>query len=179
MAFVRVWPPRAVVGCWPRDARKAASASLLDSGWLLEPVRLLDPTRLLDPSGSPTLSAALLGGTAPQGRGPSLPANEVSAVNGLVRLQTRADFLRVAAGSRRAVRPGLVLQAAPYPPGKGGALAVRVGFTASRKVGNAVIRNRAKRRLRAAASEVLGHDGRQGTDYVLIARAGTAARTYG
>jgi len=99
-------------------------------------------------------------------------------VNGLVRLKTRADFLRVAAGSRRAVRPGLVLQAAPYPPGKSGALAVRVGFTASRKVGNAVIRNRAKRRLRAAASEVLGRDGREGTDYVLIARAGTGERTY-
>ena len=99
-------------------------------------------------------------------------------MNGLVRLKTRADFLRVAAGSRRAVRPGLVLQAAPYPPGKSGALAVRVGFTASRKVGNAVIRNRAKRRLRAAASEVLGRDGRKGTDYVLIARAGTGERTY-
>jgi ribonuclease P protein component len=99
-------------------------------------------------------------------------------VNGLVRLKTRADFLRVAAGSRRAVRPGLVLQAAPYPPGTSGALAVRVGFTASRKVGNAVIRNRAKRRLRAAASEVLGRDGRKGTDYVLIARAGTGERTY-
>jgi ribonuclease P protein component len=71
-----------------------------------------------------------------------------------------------------------VLQAAPCPPGKSGALAVRVGFTASRKVGNAVIRNRAKRRLRAAASEVLGRDGRKGTDYVLIARAGTGARSY-
>jgi ribonuclease P protein component len=71
-----------------------------------------------------------------------------------------------------------VLQAAPYPPGKSGAPAVRVGFTASRKVGNAVIRNRAKRRLRAAASEVLGRDGRTGTDYVLIARAGTGERSY-
>ena len=99
-------------------------------------------------------------------------------MNGLVRLKTRADFLRIAAGSRRAVRPGLVLQAAPCPARKSGALAVRVGFTASRKVGNAVIRNRAKRRLRAAASEVLGRDGRKGTDYVLIARAGTGERTY-
>ena len=99
-------------------------------------------------------------------------------MNGLVRLKTRADFLRVAAGRRRAVRPGLVLQAAPHPSGMGGVEAVRVGFTASRKVGNAVIRNRAKRRLRAAASEVLGRDGRVGTDYVLIARAGTGERTY-
>jgi len=55
---------------------------------------------------------------------------------------------------------------------------VRVGFTASRKVGNAVVRNRAKRRLRAAAAEVLARDGRPGTDYVLIARAGTGERDY-
>ena len=56
--------------------------------------------------------------------------------------------------------------------------AVRVGFTASRKVGNAVVRNRAKRRLRAAAAEILARDGRCGTDYVLIARAGTGERRY-
>jgi ribonuclease P protein component len=72
----------------------------------------------------------------------------------------------------------LVLQAAPCPPGKSSVEAVRVGFTASRKVGNAVVRNRAKRRLRAAAAEVLGRYGRQGTDYVLIARAGTGERAY-
>ena len=55
---------------------------------------------------------------------------------------------------------------------------MRVGFTASRKVGNAVVRNRAKRRLRAAAAEILPRDGRPGTDYVLIARAGTGERRY-
>jgi ribonuclease P protein component len=101
--------------------------------------------------------------------------------NGLVRLKTRADFLRVAAARRRAVRPGFVLQAALRPPGSkpGGPLeAVRVGFTASRKVGNAVLRNRAKRRLRAAATAVLTGNGKKGTDYVLIARAGTGARPY-
>ena len=96
--------------------------------------------------------------------------------SGLVRLKSRADFLRVAATRRRAVRPGLVLQAAAAPPGSGEM--VRVGFTASRKVGNAVVRNRAKRRLRAAADEVLACDGRPGTDYVLIARAGTGERPY-
>jgi ribonuclease P protein component len=96
--------------------------------------------------------------------------------SGLVRLKTRADFLRVAAANRRAARPGLVLQAASAPPSE--AAAVRVGYTASRKVGNAVVRNRAKRRLRAAAAEVLARAARQGTDYVLIARAGTGARAY-
>jgi ribonuclease P protein component len=97
---------------------------------------------------------------------------------GLVTLKTRADFLRVAATRRRTARPGLVLQAAPQPTGGGAGERVRVGFTASRKVGNAVVRNRAKRRLRAAAAEVLARDGRPGTDYVLIARAGTGARRF-
>jgi ribonuclease P protein component len=98
--------------------------------------------------------------------------------SGLVRLKTRADFLRVAASRRWAVRPGLLLQAAAQPSGAGGGEVVRVGFTASRKVGNAVVRNRAKRRLRAAAAEVLVREGRPGTDYVLIARAGTGERRY-
>ena len=94
----------------------------------------------------------------------------------LVRLKTRADFLRVAATRARAARPGLVLQAAPQPGETGARL--RVGYTASRRVGNAVARNRAKRRLRAAAASVLPVLGRDGIDYVLIARAGTGARPY-
>jgi len=100
---------------------------------------------------------------------------------GLARLKRRADFLRVAATRRRAVRDGLILQAAPKPEGEGpdGKIGeLRVGYTASRRVGNAVTRNRAKRRLRAAAAEVIGRDGRKGTDYVLIARATTPSRRY-
>jgi ribonuclease P protein component len=96
--------------------------------------------------------------------------------SGLARLKRRADFLRIAAARRRAVRDGLILQAAPRPEGETGDL--RVGYTASRRVGNAVARNRAKRRLRAAAAEVIGRDGRKGTDYVLIARATTPSRPY-
>ena len=88
--------------------------------------------------------------------------------HGLVRLKTRADFLRVAAGRNRAVRPGLLLQAAVQPAGSADAAAVRGGFTA----------NRAKRRLRAAVAEVLGRSGRPGTDYVVIARGATGERPY-
>lgn len=73
--------------------------------------------------------------------------------------------------------PGLVLQSAPAPVG-GNNGSVRVGFTASRKVGNAVLRNRAKRKMRAAASSVLADRGRPGTDYVLIARASTPERPF-
>src|SRR5215470_17084604 len=97
---------------------------------------------------------------------------------GLVTLKTRADFLRVAAARRRAVAPGLVLQAARRPEGSGCTATVRVGFTASRKVGNAVTRNRAKRRLRSAAAATLRRNGKPGTDYVLIARASTVDRPY-
>ena len=76
------------------------------------------------------------------------------------------------------MRPGFILQAAPRPIEADGGQAVRVGFTASRKVGNAVIRNRAKRRLRSAAAEVLPCQGRPGTDYVIVARAATGERAY-
>jgi ribonuclease P protein component len=71
----------------------------------------------------------------------------------------------------------LILQAAARPAGIE-ARGVRVGFTASRKVGNAVVRNRAKRRLRAAAARILSGEGRSGTDYVLIARSDTAKRPF-
>jgi ribonuclease P protein component len=100
----------------------------------------------------------------------------------LTRLKTRRDFLRVAAGRVRAARPGLVLQAAPQPDDGNGAgpgeTAPRVGFTASKRVGNAVARNRAKRRLRAAAASVLARRGKPGIDYVLIARGDTGTRLF-
>jgi ribonuclease P protein component len=89
-------------------------------------------------------------------------------------LKRRTDFLRVAATRLRAVTPGLILQAAP---GRSGGT-IGVGFTATRKLGGAVVRNRAKRRLRAAAAGVLAKRGSPGTDYVLIARKDTAERPY-
>jgi len=55
---------------------------------------------------------------------------------------------------------------------------LRVGYTASKKIGGAVVRNRAKRRLRAAAAAVLPLSGLPGTDYVLVARHDTATRPF-
>lgn len=98
------------------------------------------------------------------------------------RLKQRRDFLRVAAHQRKWATPGLILQAAPMPeadrsaPGR--RPAVRVGFTVSRKVGNAVQRNRARRRLKAAAAEILPALAAPGTDYVVIGRKGTLDRSY-
>ncbi|MBV9152073.1 MAG: ribonuclease P protein component [Alphaproteobacteria bacterium] len=96
----------------------------------------------------------------------------------LVRLKTRADFVRIAAGRSRAVRQSFVLQAAPRPSADDNRGTLRVGFTASRKVGNAVVRNRAKRRLRAIAATVLPSKGRPGMDYVLVALATPRERPY-
>jgi len=74
--------------------------------------------------------------------------------------------------------PGLTLETcvSPAPAAKPGTL--RVGFTASRKVGGAVLRNRAKRRLRAAAASTLSLLGREGHDYVLVARTATLSRPF-
>ena len=93
------------------------------------------------------------------------------------RLKKRADFLRAAKGVRR-VEGAVTLELCRTPDGAAPADAWRVGFTASRKVGNAVARNRAKRRLRAAASQLLPLLGRQGHDYVLVARASTGTRAF-
>ncbi|MEK9672279.1 MAG: ribonuclease P protein component [Rhodospirillaceae bacterium] len=106
------------------------------------------------------------------------------------RLKHRAEFLKVAQSGRRWAQPGLVLQALDREKSgyghddsqgglhggvKGGLTetGARAGFTVTKKVGNAVIRNRVRRRLKAAAENVLATHGMAGHDYVLIGRAAT------
>jgi ribonuclease P protein component len=97
------------------------------------------------------------------------------------RLLDRKDFLRVAAVRRKWAAPGLILQAAANPePEAAGRHAEgrRVGLTASKKVGNAVARNRAKRRLRALVRDVMAEQAEPGHDYVIIARGETVKRSF-
>ncbi|MDA0261364.1 MAG: ribonuclease P protein component [Proteobacteria bacterium] len=96
------------------------------------------------------------------------------------RLKRRADFLRVARSGRKCATRGLVLQMAPTPLDTivNPPCDLRIGFTVTKRVGNAVIRNRARRRLRAAANQVLQTRAIAGFDYVLIARQSTPTRPY-
>ena len=107
------------------------------------------------------MSAAPLGQTQPP-----MPLPE--------RLQRRAEFLRVASKGRKAPVHGLVLQALPrddHGP-------ARIGFTVTKKVGNAVVRNRTRRRLKEAARLVLIAQPIVGVDLVLIGRDATRGRNF-
>lgn len=88
------------------------------------------------------------------------------------RLRKRSQFLTVARGER-AVTPSLILQAARR---NGEPM---IGFTVSRKVGNAVERNRAKRRLRAAVRELAPAHACPGHHYVVVGRRATLSASYG
>jgi ribonuclease P protein component len=93
----------------------------------------------------------------------------VAAGNKLEMLRKRAEFLAVASSGKRWVAPGFILQVgAAHDPSP----AIRYGLTATRKIGNAVTRNRARRRLRALAAQIMPFAAPE-HDYVLVARAST------
>lgn len=113
--------------------------------------------------------------TPPQAPLPGTDAGEGSPAAVVLRVTTltkRADFLRASRAAHVAM-PGFILQMRARPAA--GAEGVRVGYTCSKKVGNAVARNRAKRRLREIARLTLPSLGRNGMDYVLIGRSGTTS----
>ena len=94
-------------------------------------------------------------------------------------LRRRKEFLAAANRGRNCATPGLMLQARLRPGDEPAETPVRIGYTCSKKVGNAVARNRAKRRLRAAAAAAMPAAARAGWDYVLVGRAAvTAARPF-
>ena len=101
------------------------------------------------------------------------------------RLKQRSQFLRVAAARKKWVTPGLILQtreqAVAHAPTNLLSTPVsdlRVGFTASKKVGNSVARNRARRRLKAAVQTLFSQHAKSDMDYVLIGRQGTLGRPW-
>jgi ribonuclease P protein component len=85
------------------------------------------------------------------------------------------DFL-AANGGRRAAMPGFVLLVRDRADGDP---AKRIGFTVTKKIGKAVVRNRMKRRFRALAREILPLRGFAGSDHVMIGRSGGVERDFG
>ena len=106
---------------------------------------------------------------------PTVQSNSVP----ITRLKRRRDFVSITSRGQKWATPGFVLQSHrrkdPETTSRNG---IRVGFTVTKKVGNAVIRNRARRRLKAVAGDVIATHGQDLFDYVLIGRAGTLKRPY-
>jgi ribonuclease P protein component len=90
------------------------------------------------------------------------------------RLKKRGEFLRAASAGKKAAVGGVVLQALP----RADTLPARLGFTVTKKVGNAVVRNRTRRRLKEAARLLLVERKLTGVDLVLIGRDSTRKRKF-
>ena len=95
----------------------------------------------------------------------------------LTRILKRSEYLRVKQRGTSVAKPGLVMQAASGA-NNSSYLYPRVGFTVSKRVGNAVKRNRARRRLKSIASDILLKEGFPAWDYVFIGRLVTLDRPY-
>lgn len=100
-------------------------------------------------------------------------------------VKKRRDFLAAAASGKKCGTKGLLLQIRAHDPAApdSGSKKIptpsqRFGLTASKRVGNAVRRNRAKRRLRALANAILPVEARSDCDYILVARPETVTRAF-
>ena len=97
--------------------------------------------------------------------------------NPVERMVRRSQYVRVARARKYVAVKGLILQFEIKDPNEGGNKH-RVGFTVSKKVGNAVVRNRARRRLKSVVNDVLTSSEEWPLDLVLIGRASTLKRSY-
>lgn len=105
---------------------------------------------------------------------PAITTGPLAVSACLTTITKRPDFLRASRAMRKATQ-GFILQARKRAPSEVDPELIRIGYTCSKKVGNAVKRNRAKRRLREIARDVLPEMGHAGWDYVLIGRSGATA----
>jgi len=106
-------------------------------------------------------------------------SRELTGVDNVIGLKKRADFLSVSKDGFKSTRPNLILLAKRQE--KRGVIpeySCRVGYTASKKVGNAVERNRCRRRLRAAVRELMPRFGIDNYDYVIIGKSSTVTSRY-
>lgn len=92
-------------------------------------------------------------------------------------LKKRKEFLAIARSGTKVVCSGFILQALPCNR-PDDTSTIRVGYTVTRKVGCAVVRNRVKRRLRVLVHDILLHHAPSGYDYVLIGRHSTKTRSF-
>ena len=90
----------------------------------------------------------------------------------------RSDFIRIASKKRYWATPGLTLQVSETPRETYDKSVIRIGYTASKKVGNAVKRNRARRRLRETVRKLMPFQAETGNDFVIIARSETVSRPF-
>jgi ribonuclease P protein component len=125
------------------------------------------------PRTAPRLSSPDVDGGRP-GRDPRPSRPRPSQAQRLTTVSARKDFLAANAAKRRATA-GFVLLVRDRADGDA---TMRVGFTVTKKIGNAVVRNRMKRRLRALARDVIVPCGAAGCDHILIGRAGGVERGY-
>lgn len=122
------------------------------------------------------------GHRAAQGQGPQAlvslgGTSRLTPVTAIGRLKTRSEFVFVKGGTRFAT-PSLVLQARRRTRATPTPEMARFGFTATKRLGGAVVRNRARRRLKEAVRLTASSGARAGYDYVLIARGGAVQRPF-